>query len=223
MTTLRAILVAVVLVVAGSIADRAFAAPPDCAKCHTDAANDAARFPLAEYAESVHAKVECATCHRRADGSFDAVPHTKTEPDLTACRACHGVNLKAFKSELLTGVHGQTKCNECHDAHVMKRGREAAESPLRTTRANSGCVRCHAPSDLRGEAKGHQWLPYRERHANMRCIACHAPLGAELDHQIVPKAGATRRCETCHDPKSPLVAKYLGADDRSAWVTNPAL
>jgi thiosulfate reductase cytochrome b subunit len=220
MTTLRAVLLAVVVVLAGS---GALAAPPDCATCHSDAAADAARFPLAEYGASVHARVECTTCHRRAEGSFDKTPHTKTEPDLTSCRGCHGVNLKPFAAELESGVHGKMRCNECHDAHVMKRGRAKEESPLRTERANAGCVKCHAASDLRGEARGHGWLPNRERHANMRCIVCHAPLAAELSHQIVPKAGASRRCDACHGADSQVASKHVGEDDRSTWVTNPVL
>ena len=219
MKTIRAAVFVSALAVAGA----AFAAPPDCTKCHTDAAADKARFPLAEFGASVHGDVECAKCHRRPEGSFDAVPHTKTQDDLTGCRACHGVNLKPFKTELSTGVHGELKCNECHDAHVMKRGKEKVESPLRTERANAGCIRCHAVSDLRGEAKGHEWLPSRDRHANMRCVVCHAPLAAELSHQIVRKAGATRRCEACHETGSELAAKHVGPDDRSTWVTNPLL
>lgn len=223
MTAMRAVVVAVALLVFAWTASPAVAAPPDCAQCHTDDAQGNARFPQREFAASVHASVACTTCHRRPEGSFDTTPHRKLELDLTSCRACHGVNLKPFNAELRTGVHGQLKCNECHDAHVMLRGREAAESPHRTERANAGCIRCHGDSDLRGAAKGHLWLPNRERHAAMRCIVCHAPLTAELDHQIVPKTLATRRCEVCHSAASPAAAKYLGKDDRSTWVTNPLL
>jgi thiosulfate reductase cytochrome b subunit len=220
MTTLRAVLVAVVLVLAGRVA---LAAPPDCAKCHTAAAADAARFPLKEYAASAHAKLECTKCHRRADGAFDTVPHKTTGDDLTSCRGCHGVNLKPFNAALETGVHGDMKCNECHDAHVMKRRREADESPGRTQRANASCLRCHAASDMRGEAKGHEWLPNRDRHANLRCVVCHAPLDTELGHALVRKNEASRNCEGCHSQVSPITAMRLPDGDRSGWVTNPVL
>lgn len=201
----------------------AFAGPADCTECHTDASEKGhGLFPLAAYAAGVHAKVECTDCHRRPAGSFDAVPHAKPEPDLTACLGCHGINLKAFKAELKSGVHGELKCGECHDAHTMLR-RDAAESDARTREANSACLRCHGPQDLRGEGKAHEWLPARDRHARMRCMTCHAPLAAELDHEIVASARATRDCEACHEADAALIAKYVGADDRSKWVTNPVL
>jgi thiosulfate reductase cytochrome b subunit len=225
MRRIGAVLLAVaVLFAAAWTARDASAAPPDCAKCHADDAADAkARFPLREYGESVHAKQDCTLCHRRPEGSFEKVPHTRTEPDLTGCRACHGVNLKEFNKELTSGVHGELKCNECHDAHVMKRLREAGESPLRTQRANAGCIRCHAAADLTGEAKGHGWLPNRDRHAKLRCIVCHAPLGSERNHEIVVKAQGTRACDACHRSNSPVAAKYAGEDDRTGWITNPVL
>lgn len=223
MERLRVVVLAAALALVGWTGGQALAAPPDCAKCHTDDAAGAAHFPLKEFGSSVHAQLECTKCHRRAEGAFDTTPHAKAEPDLTGCRACHGVNLKDFNAELSTGVHGKMRCNECHDAHVMQRGRAVTETTVRTTRANAGCIRCHAASDLRGEAKGHDWLPNRDRHANMRCIVCHAPLAAELSHQIVPKAGATRRCEACHEAGSALAEKYVGKDDRSGWITNPVL
>jgi len=201
----------------------AAAAPPDCAACHRDDAPDKAKFPSNEYAAGVHAKVECTVCHRRSDGFFDVVPHQKTADDLTGCRACHGQNLKPFNKELTSGVHADLKCNECHDAHSMKRAREIEERPERTKRANAGCLRCHAAESLAGDGKGHEWLPRRELHAKMRCIVCHAPLGSEHDHEIVPKAQATRRCEACHSGKAALVGKYVAVDDRSGWVTNPVL
>lgn len=199
------------------------AAAPDCAKCHTDDAPGKEKFPLREYAAGVHAAVECTLCHRRADGSFDVVPHKKTEADLTGCRACHGQNLKPFNKELLSGVHGDLKCNECHDAHSMKRNREIEERPERTRRANAGCLKCHGNQDLAGENGPHKWLPSRERHMQMRCIVCHAPLGSQHDHEIVAMAQATRRCEGCHSGNAAIVGKYLASDDRSGWVTNPVL
>jgi len=219
---LVAVIVAVLLGVVWAERD-AVAAPPDCTKCHRDDATDNAKFPLADYGKSVHAKVECTLCHRRAEGFFDVVPHKKTEDDLTGCRACHGQNLKAFNKELQSGVHGDLKCNECHDAHSMTLARETEERAVRTKRANAGCLKCHAQQDLAGLGKGHEWLPSRERHAQMRCIVCHAPLGSEHDHEIVAKAGASRGCEGCHSGKAALVGKYLGTDDRSTWITNPLL
>jgi thiosulfate reductase cytochrome b subunit len=225
---------AVVLAAAAALcawaAPAALAAPQDCVECHKDDAADAkARFPLGDYAKSTHAKVACTECPRRAAGSFDAVPHAKAEPDLTGCRACHGLNLKEFNTELTTGVHGDLKCNECHDAHTITLKRELEERAVRTQRANAGCIRCHEHSDLAKEGKGHEWLPSREKHAQMRCIVCHAPVASELDHQIVKKAGANRNCEGCHSGNAAIVEKYLGSAkgggnvDRSKWVTNPVL
>jgi len=218
-----ALLMAAVLAVSAWAARDAVAAPPDCVKCHTDDAADKARFPLAEYRASVHGKQECTLCHRRAEGFFDSVPHKKTEDDLTGCRACHGQNLKPFNKELSSGVHGELKCNECHDGHSMKRNREIEERAERTKRANAGCIRCHATETPGALGKAHSWLPSPASHAKMRCIVCHAPLGSEHDHEIVPKAQATRDCEGCHKGNAAIVGKYVGADDRSGWVTNPVL
>lgn len=223
--TLGAVVAALVLalvVVLDARPARAQSAP--CADCHSDdAAEERGRFPLGAYREGVHGAVECALCHRRPEGSFDAVPHTRTEPDLESCLACHGMNLREFKVEHRSGVHGKMPCGECHDAHTMRRGGEVAETDARTAAANGPCLRCHAETDLRGEAKGHAWLPARDRHARMRCVVCHAPLGSERDHEIVPGPQAARDCEACHAADAALVAKYAGEDDRRSWVTNPLL
>jgi hypothetical protein len=96
-------------------------------------------------------------------------------------------------------------------------------SEARTAGANGPCLKCHPTADLRGEAKGHEWLPSLDRHARMRCMVCHAPLEAEHSHEIVPRAQATRSCDACHAEEAPLVGKYVGEDDRSSWVTNPVL
>jgi thiosulfate reductase cytochrome b subunit len=219
---LAAVVVACLFVFTWAALDAA-AAPPDCTKCHVDDAADKAKFALSAYRAGVHAKVECTLCHRRAEGFFDVVPHKKTEDDLTGCRACHGQNLKPFNKELMAGVHADLKCNECHDAHSMKRNREIEESSERTKRANAGCIRCHAKDDLAGADGPHKWLPSRERHMQMRCIVCHAPLGSQHDHEIVAMKLASRRCEGCHSGDAAIVGKYLESDDRSGWITNPVL
>lgn len=189
-----------------------------CLECHGDG-----KFTEAQYRAGVHGGVECTECHRRPEGAFDAVPHKKTEPDLTRCTACHGVNLKGFRSELKSGVHGDMPCSECHDPHTMPRSHEALAREARVTAANARCLRCHADAEVSGTGQTHAWLPRRDMHARMRCLICHAPLGAEHSHEIVESARATRSCDTCHGEQAPLVRKFAGPDDRGSWVTNPVL
>lgn len=205
------------LVAAVWAADVAVAQSEACLECHED------KLAPEVYAASVHGGVACTECHRRPAGAFDKVPHAKSEPDLTRCTACHGINLKEFKTELRSGVHKEMACGECHDAHTMRRDHDPAESEARTKAANATCLKCHADADLHGDGKAHAWLPSRDRHARMRCMVCHAPLGAEHDHEIVPRAQATRSCDACHAEQAALVGKYVGKDDRRSWVTNPIL
>jgi len=209
-----------VLLMAASIAGSAVAQSDDCLECHDGAEGG---FTAIEYKASVHANVSCTECHRRAEGAFDKVPHRKDEPDLTRCTACHGLNLKAFRVELKSGVHGDMACSECHDAHTMPDDLDAIPVEERTRLANAPCLRCHVDADLRGDGKAHAWLPRREAHARMRCMVCHAPLGSEHSHEIVARAEATRSCEACHKEQAALVGKYVGEDDRRSWVTNPLL
>jgi thiosulfate reductase cytochrome b subunit len=54
-------------------------------------------------------------------------------------------------------------------------------------------------------------------------MVCHAALEAEHDHEILPRAKATRSCEACHAADSALIEKYAPSDDRQSWVTNPVL
>ncbi|MFI5402991.1 MAG: cytochrome b/b6 domain-containing protein [Planctomycetota bacterium] len=208
------------LLAAACAAGTAAAQSDGCLECHDG--TDGGFTPLA-YRAGVHGAVPCTDCHRRVAGAFDSVPHKKDEPDLTRCTACHGLNLKEFRAELKSGVHGDMACSECHDAHTMPKDPGAIGSEPRNRLANASCLKCHADADLLGDGKAHAWLPRREAHARMRCMVCHAPLGAEHSHEIVRSELATRSCEACHTEQAPLVGKYVGEDDRSSWVTNPLL
>jgi thiosulfate reductase cytochrome b subunit len=57
----------------------------------------------------------------------------------------------------------------------------------------------------------------------MRCVACHTPIDGSHTHEVLPSDQAIRSCDACHDVNAPLIAKYVGQDDPSSWVTNPLL
>jgi thiosulfate reductase cytochrome b subunit len=97
--------------------------------------------------------------------------------------------------------------------------------------ANGPCIECHSETVVRvggregavGIGMAHDWLPHPESHAKMRCIVCHSPPQEAGIHEVLDREGSARDCDQCHTGSSDIIAKFVGEDDRSAWITNPGL
>jgi len=188
------------------------------------------------YAQSVHASLDCPTCH--ADG-FTKFPHEAKRTDAPECMTCHsGVDTPPYdfaniEKGVQESVHakiagGEFRCTNCHSPHYFIPATRMTDAPAAVRIANEPCLHCHADGDGSGSARPaltklanqHQWLPHWELHlGGAPCIACHtlreqradaanAALEAQRTlHIVLPASQALRECVGCHSKSSLLVTK----------------
>ncbi len=179
--------------------------PPDCTKCHTEAAFLPAKYTLADHQktkyslEGAHQVVACAACHaptpalkakipktlladlkrRHRDELFSPALFEFTKPN-EKCDSCH------------TDVHkGQFKdkaCDGCHQVSSFSRVKfdhdKDSRFPLESGHRDVKCEKCHyaaTPKDV---------VKYKP--LDQSCKSCH------LDVHVGQFATATKPCETCH-------------------------
>ena len=222
------------LLVSGVAAAPALA--ESCVKCHVkpaEAVTDRRIFHRDRWEAGVHAGLDCTDCHPGADPkAFDQLPHRMGDPP-PPCMDCHDDDFSEITEEFQRSVHATQletfTCVRCHDPHVMRSGLAALPREERFREANRACIRCHREAvigasgreGVKGLREAHAWIPRMEAHAKMRCIVCHTPVDGYDTHEVLPSDQAVRSCEACHDVNAPLIAKYVGKDDPSSWVTNP--
>ena len=227
---------------AGWLAGMVVAARPagaeTCVKCHVkpaEAVTDHRIFEVDRWEGSVHAGLDCAVCHEGADDkAFDELPHRLGDPP-PACVECHDDDFKEITEEYERSIHATEiktfSCVRCHDPHTMRGNRADMPREERVREANQSCVNCHRDAviaaagreGVKGLWEAHAWIPRREAHGKMRCVGCHTPVDGSNLHELLPGTQATRACDACHDVNAPHIAKYVGRDDPSSWVTNPLI
>jgi len=183
-----------------------------------------------EYYISNHKGFKCTDCHSEDYGTFPHPGNLRMEASAT-CIDCHGGDEKYAKfqfekidSNFMASVHSQKHsqdftCWMCHNPHTYKINARSNENLQETiTYDNLICLSCHSDVTkyelLTDKQKPnildkHEWLPNQASHfTNVRCIECHASNKDTLivAHEIVPKAMAVKKCESCHAQNSILYA-----------------
>ena len=172
-----------------------------CADCHT-----APGLPEPEWAAApkvaIHAKEDCAGCHKVHGAQPPAVRpclecheqmgvlHSdKTPPTHEACLACHGPHEKAArarggcadchgdKTPKSATFHGHDACLKCHTPHPA-----LSKSGARV----KACESCHSDTHAFGADK----VPEHDK-----CKSCHAP------HSV--RTSPLAACARCHDKVAP--------------------
>ena len=148
----RAFCLAAAVVAAVLLAAPAGAAAPgvkECLECHGDktiekSLPDGKTLSLyvdeKGYAQSVHGKGPCTTCHAGA-----TAPHDRLGP--VSCARCHGDAEKSYGVSTHGKLHAKgnrdvAACADCHGRHDI---RKASDPASRTFRLNivAVCLRCH--------------------------------------------------------------------------------
>jgi hypothetical protein len=110
-------------------------------------------------------------------------------------------------------------CWKCHNPHTYQISIRNTENLTKTIAYdNSICLNCHSDFDrfqLLSDKKEiniikkHEWLPNQAAHfQSVRCIECHSKANDSIlvNHLLMPKDSAVRKCNECHSQNSILMA-----------------
>lgn len=202
-----------------------------CIACHSmkmqktlsDGGSLSLHVPTADFAESVHGRFGCISCHR----DIAASEHLKARKIIDnrrdysveknqSCRACHAAKFKQYEGSIhaslvAEGNDAAPLCSDCHNAHAIKP--MAIYEPI----TGQPCKNCHEnifeayAESVHGQARANGNV-IRPSHIQAPiCADCHQ------SHEITAVAASDRlkaTCLSCHDGAS--VA-------HEAWLPNAGL
>jgi hypothetical protein len=158
-----------------------------CESCHSPTswntqrevfrAHNRSRFPLM----SVHARLDCAACHR-GQAPYE---YANTPAD---CGSCHYPTYLATSSPNHAASGFSRRCEDCHRLTAAS-WREAAFShpdsfPLQGGHAGLACARCHGSGNPRAVSSA--------------CLSCHQSQFQSAANPNHVGGGFPTACESCH-------------------------
>jgi len=177
-----------------------------------------------------HCTFNCTDCH---DADYGKFPHDGQlqMAEMPTCLDCHEGDEETAKyhfeeiyKEYENSVHAKKygddfSCWMCHNPHKYKvtarKNKDISEVIIYD---NEMCLSCH--SDLvnyavlsdsanKNISATHNWLPNQRLHfQNVRCLDCHVEVQNDsmVDHNILPKEMAVKKCVECHSKNTILIA-----------------
>ncbi len=180
--------------------------------------------------EQNHCSFKCTDCH---DADYETFPHDGElqMEEISTCYDCHEGDkktekyhfdeiIKEVKKSVHTKKYGDTfSCWMCHNPHKYKvTARENKNIAEVIVYDNQMCLNCHsninqynilADSAPKNITASHEWLPNQVLHfKHVRCLDCHVKVDNDsmIDHQILPKEKAVKKCVECHSKNTMLMA-----------------
>ncbi len=184
----------------------------------------------AAFYEQNHCSFKCIDCH---DADYAKFPHDGDlqMEEMSTCLDCHEDDEKTAKyhfeeidKEYKLSVHykkfgSSFSCWSCHNPHKYKvTARENEDISKVIIYDNEICLSCHSKvssymvlsdSAPKNMVAAHDWLPNQKLHfQHVRCLDCHVKVQNDsmVDHDILPKKEAVRRCVDCHSQNTFLMA-----------------
>ena len=177
-----------------------------CLECHEDkdltkdlpgGKTQSIYVDAAKLKDSVHAKTQCAECHK--DLTMEHPDDAKAAKPVD-CAACHDKQSKSFGAS----VHGlaldkgnatAAGCKDCHGNHEVF-SRNSPRSKIHVTNLEQTCGQCHTAeaNDVAASVHGQA----RSKGEGATCIDCHS------EHKIVGLKGpaasfqTAETCSKCH-------------------------
>ncbi|MBW2264441.1 MAG: hypothetical protein JRG91_20950, partial [Deltaproteobacteria bacterium] len=188
----------------------------DCFMCHEDPDLTGERggreIPVhvdgEAFAASVHADLDCVTCHQDLDGA--EIPH---EDDLAAadCAMCHDDAAAEYAdshhgARSKAGSRRAPTCADCHGAHDIGSAEDEA-SLTSHARANALCGECHRTQARQHASSLHGQAAARGDEMAPTCYDCHD------NHQVRSRRDPDSPtstmnipvlCGKCHQEGSPV-------------------
>lgn len=176
-----------------------------------------------------HCTFACTDCHDADYGKFPHSGQLQME-EMPSCLDCHeGDDVtakyhfeeisKEFKASAHEKKYSNFSCWMCHNPHKYKvTARKNKDIKEVIIYDNNMCLSCHSnvvnykvlsDSAPKNMIVAHDWLPNQKLHfQNIRCLDCHAKIqnNSMVDHDILPKEKAVKRCVECHSKNTILMA-----------------
>ena len=175
----------------------------DCAGCHSEP-----RFS-SEFANSVHGRTGCLSCHKISDLSKHV--RGEEEPSLISCGTCHAKASKDYGSDAHY-LKLDLRCQDCHrDIHTLQKPRAAGKIAI-----DEKCTQCHPQEEY--AAKGHGAAVLRGNNDAASCADCHGLHGIPAFEKASPGGTAqariyyATRCIACHDDPGLVKRNKLAPD-----------
>jgi len=177
-----------------------------------------------------HCTFKCTDCH---DEDYSKFPHNGQlqMEEMPTCLDCHEGDEKTAKyhfeniyKEYKASIHckqfgSSFSCWLCHNPHKYKvTARKNDDISKVIIYDNEICLNCHSnvvnysvlsDSAPKNMVAAHDWLPNQRLHfQHVRCLDCHAKVqhGTMVDHDILPKKDAVKKCVECHSKNTFLMA-----------------
>ncbi len=189
------------------------AAPPltaDCLTCHAAPDMGAAVVDTLALHGSVHAGLECASCHRAAG----EIPHQPKLPSVR-CESCHAREARALaRSAHGTGAAATSAgraqggpaagCVDCHGTHAIRPASRVA---------SGACERCHSGTSEDYRSSVHGVARARDNPEAANCADCHGEVHSMRPHDdstsTVSRSRLAETCGRCHADRALMARRQI--------------
>jgi DmsE family decaheme c-type cytochrome len=205
--SLKAGVVALLLVAVAATLPAEDAEAPPCDACHDEV--------VAAFAKTVHGlpgvgKPTCVTCHgdgtqhMDAEGDPSLIGKPTGAEGAALCATCHQSQLHrgfsgATAAHTAAGVH----CGDCHDVHAT----DLAARTLLRQEASPLCATCHPAQQAQFERP----FGHRLDRGGVQCVSCHDPHAGSGTRSLRTDRSGEGPCVTCHaEKRGPFVFSHPG-------------
>lgn len=168
----------------------------ECLICHSDNSltyeRDGKKVSLFvdedNFAESMHAGMECTDCHEDFDP--EDLPHREGEGIYRVeCSNCH--DTESFESSI---HHAKdVECSDCHTSHEIQPSSKLADM------GPAFCVTCHKNSAIKGYVQSVHYEKYLAGDISPACIDCHGSSAHDIQSAQRSEQDLHALCSTCHE------------------------
>ena len=176
-----------------------------CLACHTHGPGP--RVDAAAFSHSVHARLNCASCHREVK----SLPHpAKLAP--VDCGTCHAAQASAYAKGLhgklhAAGLKSAPTCSTCHGTHDIANVHSKTFFEAMPRR----CGTCHRQAYASYRDTFHGQAAQLGMTDAATCWSCHGPheiLPPGDPHSRVAPANLISTCSQCHDGVNANFVKF---------------
>jgi formate dehydrogenase gamma subunit len=194
------------------LARPAWAASPDsptCLTCHASAgltrsSGGSVHVDASELARSVHARLDCVTCH--ADARY--IPHQRRLAPVR-CATCHANVAQTMRAS----AHARAATGEGNGACLGCHGDKSAHEVRAAPKDETVCARCHATESTDFSTSVHGMARKNGDGEAATCWSCHgaphAVRSGTAEDSPTSRAHLAATCARCHADRELMVRRRI--------------